>query len=65
MQTKKLKYVHHKIGKSNPNTALKMVIKPHEKETKEEGKKRRTQTNPKQFRKWQFEHTYISIITLM
>ena len=42
------------MHKSNPNTILKMVIKPQEKRTKEEGKKKRsTKMNPKQLRKWQ------------
>ena len=41
-----------------------MVIKPQEKRTKDEGKKKNpTKTNPKQLRKWQ-QGTRISIITL-
>ena len=43
----------HKKRKSNPNKTLKMVIKPQEKRTKDEGKKKNpTKTNPKQLRKW-------------
>ena len=41
-------YTHTK-RKSKPNTTLKMVIKPQEKRTREEGnKKRSTKTNPNQ-----------------
>ena len=42
----------HKKRKSNPNTTLKMVIKPQEMKTNEEKKKKTTtKTNPKQLRK--------------
>jgi len=40
------------IHNSNPNIALKIAIKPQEKRTKEEGKKKDLQRNPKQLMKW-------------
>ena len=42
------------IRKNNPDTTPKMiVIKPEEKSTREEGRKKRpTKTNPKQLIKW-------------
>ena len=53
----------HKKRKSNPNTALKMVIKPHEKRTKEEGKKKTYKNKPKTIKKMAIV-TYILITTL-
>ena len=51
------------MHKSNPNTILKMVIKPQEKRTKEEGKKKDLQKNPKTIKKMAIG-THILIITL-
>ena len=38
--------------KINSNTTLKIVIKPEEERTREEGKKKATKTSPKQLIKW-------------
>ena len=49
LQTKNLQLIHKQIRKINSNTTLKIVIKPQEERTREEGKKKRaTKTNPKQ-----------------
>ena len=53
--------IHAQIRKSNPNTTLKIVIKPQEKRRREE--KRTTKTNPKTIHKMTIR-TYISITTL-
>ena len=43
MQTKNLQMIHKHIRKITSNTTLKMVIKPQEKRTREEGKKKEQQ----------------------
>ena len=48
----------HKKRKSNPNTTLKMVIKPQGKRTKQEGKKETYKNKPKTIKKTAMEHTY-------
>ena len=54
LQTKNLQFMHKQIRKINSNTTLKIVIKPEEERTREEGKKKiATKTNPKQLIKWQ------------
>jgi len=45
--------IHKQLRKINSNTTLKRVIKPQEERTREEGKKKATKTNPKQFIKCQ------------
>ena len=48
------KHTLDKQRKINSNITLKIVIKPEEENTREEGKKKRaTKTNPKQLIKWQ------------
>ena len=63
MQTKKLQYIQTQKRKSNLNTALKMIIKPQEKRTQEEGKKKQLQKQP-QTNKKMAKGTYTLIITL-
>ena len=43
MQTKNLQTIHTQIRKINSNTTLKIVIKPEEERTREEGKKKEQQ----------------------
>ena len=43
MKTKNLQLIHIQIRKINLNTTLKIVIKPKEERTKEEGKKQEQQ----------------------
>ena len=50
-QAKNQQKINTQMRKSNPNTTLKIAIKPQDKRTGEE--KRPTKTNPKQLTKWQ------------
>ena len=52
LPTKNLQLIHTQI-KINSNITLKIVIKPQENRTREEGGKNAIKTNPKQLIKWQ------------
>ena len=55
--------IHKQIRKINSNTTLKIVIKPEEERTREEGKKKSNKNKSKAVNKVAIR-TYISIITL-
>jgi len=55
--------MHPQIRKINSNTALKIVIKPQEERTREEGMKKENKNKSKTVNKMAIR-TYISIITL-
>ena len=59
MQSKIYNSYTYKKRKSNPSTTQRTVIQPQEKRRKKQkGRKRPMETNPKQLRKWQQEHTH-------
>ena len=63
MQTKNLQLIHKQVRKINSNTALKIVIKPEEERTREEGKKKEHKNKSKSINKMAMR-THMLIITL-
>ena len=64
LQTKNLQLIHKQIRKNNSNTTLKIVIKPQEERTREEGKKKKSNKNKSKAINKMAIRTYISISTL-